>query len=38
MDIAELFEGGVLQIGIANEGEPCFDLPPVNIKVLIPIN
>ena len=23
----ELFEGGVLQIGIANEGEPCFDLP-----------
>ena len=23
----ELFEGGVLQIGIANEGEACFDLP-----------
>ena len=23
----ELFEGGVLQIGIANEGEVCFDLP-----------
>ena len=23
----ELFEGGVLQIGIANEGEECFDLP-----------
>ena len=23
----ELFDGGVLQIGIANEGEPCFDLP-----------
>lgn len=23
----ELFEGGVLQIGIANEGEPYFDLP-----------
>ena len=23
----ELFTGGVLQIGIANEGEPCFDLP-----------
>jgi choline monooxygenase len=23
----ELFEGGVLQIGIAREGEPCFDLP-----------
>ena len=23
----ELFEGGVLQIGIANKGEECFDLP-----------
>ena len=23
----ELFDGGVLQIGIANDGEPCFDLP-----------
>jgi choline monooxygenase len=23
----ELFDGGVLQIGIANEGEECFDLP-----------
>ena len=23
----ELFEGGVLQMGIAREGEPCFDLP-----------
>ena len=23
----ELFDGGVLQIGIANEGESCFDLP-----------
>ena len=24
----ELFEGGVLQIGQARKGEPCFDLPP----------
>lgn len=23
----ELFDGGVLQIGIANDGEPCFELP-----------
>ena len=24
----ELFDGGVLQVGTANEGETCFDLPP----------
>ena len=27
----ELFEGGVLQIGIARDGEPCFDLPKSSI-------
>ena len=27
----ELFDGGVLQIGIANEGEPTFDLPSNHI-------